>query len=611
MTPIYDDQFYQTIRDGSARSASVIVPLVIDLVRPSSVVDVGCGTGAWLACFQAHGVSDLLGIEGSEVKPHLAHLDCSHIRTADVSRPLQLDRTFDLAIRLEVAEHLPPDAAGGFVQSLAGLAPVVLFSAAVPDQGGVGHLNEQWPSYWAELFTANGFAVVDCLRDRIWRDQRVEWWYRQNLLLFVRQDLLSQYDRARDQASHVPALDRLMPCVLRRSSKLAGKPGSLGVVILTKNGVGRIVSCLQSVTGVLSPDEVVVFVDQDTADNTVELARQFTPHVHSIATRGSIESVLPEMISHCSTEYIFRIDDDETLGGNWQPDALRELLAAGTITHARVPRRWLVVPGDVFIANEPWFPDLQLRLFRNAPDLIRWPEAIHEPMVVRGHGLTLSDCWIDHHDLLVSSPVERKRKCQHYRSLRPGKHLSNFYLYEDQNLEFLPATAAGHKIAVDAWRSDGRPLIVPGTMLYQPGSDICFEDSENSLHFTGTGWSHPEPWGRWTDGDYSEILLPLSHPFDTAAVLTVEARAYLNTTHRTFRVQIECEDERIGTWLVDTAPPVERTVTIPAMALKGKTCVRLVFRIEHPCSPAESGESADPRLLGLGVRRLRLSGEHA
>jgi hypothetical protein len=100
--------------------------------------------------------------------------------------------------------------------------------------------------------------------------------------------------------------------------------------------------------------------------------------------------------------------------------------------------------------------------------------------------------------------------------------------------------------------------------------------------------------------------LSLSHPFETAAILTVESRAYLNATHRSLRVQIECEDEPIGTWFVDTAPPLERTISIPATTLKDNRCLRLVFRIESACSPEESGESADPRLLGLGVRRLRL-----
>src|SRR5438105_10733505 len=134
MSELYGDQFYQAMREGSDRSAAAVVPLVIELVKPASVVDVGCGTGAWLARFQEHGVRDIFGLEFSEVSEPLAHLDRAHIRMVDASRPFRLERQFDLAVSLEVAEHLPEASAAGFVRSLAELAPVVVFSAAVPGQ---------------------------------------------------------------------------------------------------------------------------------------------------------------------------------------------------------------------------------------------------------------------------------------------------------------------------------------------------------------------------------------------------------------------------------------------------------------------------------------------
>lgn len=127
MSALYGDQFYQTIREGSVRSAAAVVPLVVDLVHPASVVDVGCGTGAWLAGFQQCGVRQVLGLEFSAIGAHLADIDPSRIRRVDVSRPFHLGRTFDLAMSLEVAEHLPEESAAGFVESLAGLGPVVLF----------------------------------------------------------------------------------------------------------------------------------------------------------------------------------------------------------------------------------------------------------------------------------------------------------------------------------------------------------------------------------------------------------------------------------------------------------------------------------------------------
>ena len=70
---------------------------------------------------------------------------------------------------LEVAEHIPPECADIFVESLTwGLAPVIMFSAAVPGQGGTLHLNEQWPAYWASKFAQHGYVLIDCLRPQLW-----------------------------------------------------------------------------------------------------------------------------------------------------------------------------------------------------------------------------------------------------------------------------------------------------------------------------------------------------------------------------------------------------------------------------------------------------------
>jgi SAM-dependent methyltransferase len=168
----------------------VIVPHVVRMLAPRSVVDVGCGLGTWLAVFAGMGVSDFVGVDGEYVEP--ARLEIPHDRFVahDLATPLSLGRRFDLAVSLEVAEHLPADRAAVFVASLSDLAPFVLFSAAIPFQGGTNHVNEQWPGYWAGLFEGRGFAPVDCIRREIWSDDRVEWWYAQNTLLFVEEERL-------------------------------------------------------------------------------------------------------------------------------------------------------------------------------------------------------------------------------------------------------------------------------------------------------------------------------------------------------------------------------------------------------------------------------------
>src|SRR5438552_2146277 len=157
----YTKNFYEEMRNGSVRSAEVVVPLVLQLVPVRSVSDVGCGDGSWLSVFRRHGVDDIIGIDGDYVEAELLQIPQDRFRAVDLAKPFSLGRVFDLAVCLEVAEHLPPDCASGFVKSLARLAPVVLFSAAIPKQGGNHHTNEQWPDYWAKLFGEHGFLPVD------------------------------------------------------------------------------------------------------------------------------------------------------------------------------------------------------------------------------------------------------------------------------------------------------------------------------------------------------------------------------------------------------------------------------------------------------------------
>lgn len=168
---------------GAFSSADAVVPQLLDMVPASSVLDVGCGAGAWLSAFVKHGVDDVVGVDGAYARPHLV-FDSSRFVEADLTQPLHLGRRFDLVVSLEVAEHLPPQCAGEFVASLARHGDLVLFSAAIPGQGGPGHVNMQWPSYWTGLFADQGLVAADVVRDEIRNDERVSWWYRQNMLLF-------------------------------------------------------------------------------------------------------------------------------------------------------------------------------------------------------------------------------------------------------------------------------------------------------------------------------------------------------------------------------------------------------------------------------------------
>jgi len=203
----YPREYLEVIRELARTSAKVIVPIVIDLVDPKSVVDFGCGTGSWLAVFRELGVLEVLGIDGDWIARETLEIPRDCFLVLDLERPVILERGFDLVLALEVAEHLSRDSANTLVESLTEAGSVVLFSAAIPFQGGPHHVNEQWPEYWVEKFRARGFSVIDCIRRRIWNDPRVAWFYAQNTLLFVRGDAIEKnasLNREWKRASDLP-----------------------------------------------------------------------------------------------------------------------------------------------------------------------------------------------------------------------------------------------------------------------------------------------------------------------------------------------------------------------------------------------------------------------
>lgn len=188
---VYDENFFTDIQAGSRLSANAIVPLAMELIRPSRVVDVGCGTGEFLTVFQEYGVDEILGIDGEYVERSQLTIPQEHFMALELSKPFTIDKSYDLAVCLEVAEHLPPESASEFIESLTHLAPVILFSAAIPHQYGTNHVNEQWLEYWVQLFRARGFEPVDALRKRIWNNCKIEFWYRQNIILFCTEQILA------------------------------------------------------------------------------------------------------------------------------------------------------------------------------------------------------------------------------------------------------------------------------------------------------------------------------------------------------------------------------------------------------------------------------------
>ena len=184
----YNEAFYKEMIDGSMSSARVILPLLYDIYQPRSVIDIGCGQGAWLAVAESLGSTELVGLDGDWVKQEcLLSKNMSFIPT-NLEAPIHLDRRYDLCMSLEVAEHLSETQAKSFIDTLCKASDVIIFSAAIRYQGGEHHINEQWQSYWKNLFHSNGYSYFDIFRADIWNNNNVEWWYRQNIFLFVYQN---------------------------------------------------------------------------------------------------------------------------------------------------------------------------------------------------------------------------------------------------------------------------------------------------------------------------------------------------------------------------------------------------------------------------------------
>ena len=240
----YSRAFYRSQRDGSLRSAIAILPIVFDLVKPKSVVDVGCGVGTWLRVCDQLGVQRYLGIDGEYVDSSQLVISPSNFMSHDLAKAFEIDSSFDLVLCLEVAEHIPSSATETFIDSLTSLGPVILFSAAIPFQGGTFHLNEQWPEYWEEKFSRRGYRLIDCIRSKIWHDENVDPWYAQNCYIYINNYRLGdneELDKVAVQGSpkmlsavhpklwsyyRTPVFVRRLENLLRLV-KFPGKPGKL------------------------------------------------------------------------------------------------------------------------------------------------------------------------------------------------------------------------------------------------------------------------------------------------------------------------------------------------------------------------------------------------
>jgi hypothetical protein len=179
---------FEEERRGILRSASIVAGHVLDVMPVRSVIDVGCGVGLWLKAFSERGVENVVGVDGDYTDRSRLEIDAACFIGRDLNAPLHelaLGR-FDLAMSLEVGEHLLPARADSLVDDLCSLSDLVMYGAAIERQGGEQHINEQWQSYWVNKFLSRDYLAYDVLRPAIWSDPAVNYWYKQNTILYVK-----------------------------------------------------------------------------------------------------------------------------------------------------------------------------------------------------------------------------------------------------------------------------------------------------------------------------------------------------------------------------------------------------------------------------------------
>jgi len=189
----YDNGFFRYITMIQMGSAQKIVSKILEFIQPSSVVDVGCGNGAFCAEWLRSGVKHVLGIDGDYIDRSQLMMPKDFFLPHDLTTPLKVMRRYGLATSFEVAEHLDEKYAKQFVKTLCDLSNVVVFSAAIPEQGSTLHVNEQWQSYWCKLFSEHGYIASDYIRKAIAKDEEIAFWYRQNIVTYVCKDVVNEY----------------------------------------------------------------------------------------------------------------------------------------------------------------------------------------------------------------------------------------------------------------------------------------------------------------------------------------------------------------------------------------------------------------------------------
>ncbi|HEX2096707.1 MAG TPA: methyltransferase domain-containing protein [Solirubrobacterales bacterium] len=498
MRDAYDSDYFNLVERQSDRSAEAVVPVLLRLLEPSSVVDVGCGTGAWLKHFRGEGIEEIHGIDGAWVDRSSLQIPAERFEVVDLARPSARERSFDLVVSLEVAEHLPPGSAEGFVELLTSLGDAVAFSAAIPGQGGTGHVNEQWPSYWSERFAARGFAAFDAVRPEIWNDERIAWWFRQNLVLYVREERFDDNprlagsvageplslvhpelfeDRVRALAAPAPAPDPVTPPAipairptalqrLRSKARLRTRLQTLReclrqrrrrrilALVPIRDEIENLPDLFRNLEGQV---DGVVALDDGSTDGSRELLeshplvielRTLPPGAQEEMEDGRNHLTLMEMAWKHGPDWFLGIDADERVERGFRRRAEAEIdraEAAGDVA-LWVPFRELWGSRDRFRVDGAWGQKRKACLFKADPDARYDKQRLHSvwaPWPPPRGDYPRADLNLYH--LKMIRAEDRQARADLYNRLDPEREYQAIgydYLIDEEGIELEPVDPA-------------------------------------------------------------------------------------------------------------------------------------------------------------------------
>jgi glycosyltransferase involved in cell wall biosynthesis len=177
---------YNVVDNEERPMARSIAKWIKDTIKPKNVLDIGCGPGTYVEELIAEGV-DAFGIDIDDRVEGKDYLSKESI--------FDTKRTADTVMTFEVLEHIDPAYADQEVDALYNAIEsggTLIFTAAQPGQGGVGHINCRKKEYWGKKLVAKGLVFDEALTSDItkallenrYNQENYMGWFVNNVMVF-------------------------------------------------------------------------------------------------------------------------------------------------------------------------------------------------------------------------------------------------------------------------------------------------------------------------------------------------------------------------------------------------------------------------------------------